>query len=593
MELKPKADYLFECSWEVCNKVGGIYTVIVSKARLMKKYYKNYFLVGPYFEEQARFDCEQMPPPQEFKEAFQALEKEGIKCHFGEWNIKGKPKLILIDFKGIIERKNEFKTKYWEDFKIDSLSSEWSFEEPLVWATAVGMMLEKIRPALGQQKVMAHFHEWLAGFSILYLKSKKIDIKTAFTTHATMLGRALAGNNRDFYSELKTLKPEEEAYRFNVQDKYLTEKACIFNADMATTVSEITGLEIEYLIGKKPDMLLLEGLDSMDFPTHEEAAIMHKDNKRRVYEFIKYFFFPYYHFDLENTLIFFTAARYEFRNKGFDIFIKSLGKLNEHLKKSGSRKTVLAFFFVPRETYGIKMELSENKVTFHQIKELVEENAEKIEETLMYDIIVSPDIEHSHGELFNKTSLGKIERLKYKFKRQTRPMLTTHNLPDEQNDAILKTCAENGLLNREEDRVKIVDYPIYLTGVDGLLDMGYYDIITASHLGVFPSYYEPWGYTPLETASLSVPALTTDLAGFGKFVLSKNIKDGVFVLKRFNRPEQEVIESFTKMMMDFCNLSKQQRVQQKINAKIVSQLADWREFVTLYIEAHNKAFEKQ
>jgi len=591
MEVKPKADYLFESSWEVCNKVGGIHTVIVSKAKLMKEAYKNYFLVGPYFENNARFAFEERKPPKEFKKAFNELKKEGIQCHFGEWQVKGNPFAILVDFKKFSKKKNDLKSKYWEDYKIDSLNSGWDFEEPMIWATAVGMLLEKLKSQI-KKPMVAHFHEWLAGISLLYLRSKKVDIKTVFTTHATMLGRAIAGNNRNLYDELKGMDPETEAVEIKVQDKFMTERACAHNAHVLTTVSEITALELEKLLGRKPDVLVMNGLDNSEFPTHEEAAIQHRKNKRAIYDFINYFFFPYYQFDLEQTLFFFIAGRYEYRNKGIDIFIKSLGRLNEQLKQAKSKKTVVAFFFIPRGVQRVKLELSESKLIHEQMKDVVEQNTENIEETIMNQILMSSNMEVENSKLFDKVLLTKIKKLKLKFKKSTAPLLSTHDFKEESSDLILKGFSENNLLNREKDKVKVIDYPIYLTGVDGLLDLSYFDTLNGCHFGIFPSYYEPWGYTPLESAALSIPSLTTDLSGFGRFILSKNIKSGLFVLKRFERPEGDILKEFTKILFDFSKLSKKGRVQQKIDAKKVAELADWKEFLNNYIKAHNLALER-
>ncbi len=591
MSIEPKADYLFECSWEVCNKVGGIYTVLISKSNILNKLYRNYFLIGPYFEDHARFDYVEKEPPTSFKRVFESLKKEGIKCYFGEWQIKGNPKVILIDFKGFIPKKNELKTKYWEDYKIDSLNSDWMFDEPMLWATTVGILLEKLRPLL-KGSMVAHFHEWMSGFALLYLKPKNLNIKTVFTTHATMLGRALAGSNRDFYNELDSLKPEEEAYNSNVQDKYLTEKACAFNTDVFTTVSQITALEVDKLLGKKPDVILFNGLDRSEFPTQEEVAVLHRKHKKSLYEFVKYFFFPYYSFDLKETLFFFIAGRYEYHNKGLDILTKAFGDLNRKLKKEKSNRTIVVFYFIPRDTLGIKPELSENKMTYEYLKDLIEDNVEDIEEHVLNEVLTTNKIRVTHTKLLREEVISKLKKLKYKLSRQGPALLSTHNIPNENGDLIIRGFVDNDLKNREDDRIKVVDYPVYLTGVDGLLNLSYYNTITAFHFGLFPSYYEPWGYTPLETASLGVPSLTTDLAGFGRFVLSNNIHSGVFVLRRFNKSEKEVVLQLRDIMYNFLQLSKQERSQQKLDARAVSKLTDWKDFIKNYIKAHNLALDQ-
>lgn len=592
MKEKPETDYLFEVAWEVCNKVGGIYTVLISKTRLMTDLYSNYFLIGPYIKEHAEDEFEKKTAPPEFKKAFESLKKKGITCYYGTWNVKGDPNTILIDFRGLTKDKDNLKRWYWDNFKIDSLFSTWDFEEPMLWSTAVGMLLRNLKETMNNKKVIAHFHEWMSGFALLYLKQNNVGIKTVFTTHATMLGRALAGSGRELYNELKNLDPEREAYNSKVQDKHLTEKACATNANVLTTVSEITAMEVEKLLGKKPDVLLLNGLDGDEFPTQEETAIMHRENKKKIKEFMRYFFFPYYSFDLEETYYFFIVGRYEYKNKGIDLFTKALAKLNERLKNMEEcKKTFVAFFFIPRDVQKIKIPLSENKITYDQIIKLIDEHRGEIEEDLLNNILTSKKIELSEKE-FNKKFLREIQKLKRKFMKHEEPMLVTHDLNNEEQDDILKGFIKHGLLNRKGDKVKVIFYPIYLTGVDGLLDLSYYDTITGCHLGVFPSYYEPWGYTPLETAALSVASLTTDFGGFGRFILSKGVKDGIFVLKRFNRPESEVLKDFVDILFRYSMFDRKARVEQKLAAKNASQLADWKILINNYIQAHNLALKK-
>src|SRR3989344_8712508 len=238
-----KPDILFEASWEVCNKVGGIYTVLMSKASLMiKNYQEGYFLVGPYFQDKARFEFEEEDIPEPFSEIFNELKSEGIVCHYGRWiRVKGKPKVILIDFQGFVSQKNKIKSDLWDGFKVDSLFSNWDFEEPVIWATAVGKLVEHHYNKTNAKTVL-HCHEWLAGASLLYLKQNKVKVATVFTTHATMLGRTLSGISYDLYGNLENINADEEARKHGVIDKHSTEKACALNSDVFTTVSKIKDL---------------------------------------------------------------------------------------------------------------------------------------------------------------------------------------------------------------------------------------------------------------------------------------------------------------------------------------------------------------
>lgn len=592
-ELRPKGDYLFECSWEVCNKVGGIYTVVKSKAAITNQRYKNYFLVGPYFEEKAKVEFQKKPAPKELSKAFSELKKANLTCYYGTWNIEGEPNVILIDFSGFVGNKNYIKETLWNDYNIDSLESGWDFDEPVIWSVAVGKLIEKLSVSYNNKKIVSHFHEWMAGAALLYLKKHGSKVATVFTTHATMLGRSIAGTGRPLYEILEKINPEEEAYKLKVQAKFLTERACAQNADIFTTVSEITAIEAEKILGRKPEVLVLNGLDIAKFPSVEEASIRHVTNRDKIREFITFYFFPYYTFEIKHTIIFFILGRYEFRNKGIDIFIKALANLNEKLKKENSKRTIVAFFWIPQETHGIKTEQLENKNYYRHIENFVKYNSEEILSNIVYDLVCNQTI--SQERILSKDFLNALKKDLMRFRRSGNPPICTHNLKDEGNDAIVRSLIESGLDNKEDDPVKAILYPVYLDGSDGLINLPYYDSMSGCHLGIFPSYYEPWGYTPLEAAALAVPSVTSDLAGFGRFIAKKvkdNMDDGIFNLKRFNVPEQDTVTRFTELLYDFSKRDKHQRSDNKVNAIELSKLADWKFFIRNYINAHNKAVDK-
>jgi|SaaInlV_120m_DNA_4_1040238.scaffolds.fasta_scaffold00492_16 glycogen synthase len=595
----PKANVLFEVSWEVCNKVGGIYTVVKSKADLINSAYEDYYLIGPYVENKAKETFNEETPSKELAKIFSELAGQGITCYFGEWLIKGKPKVILMDVSKATDQINSLKKRYWDNYQIDSLNAEWTFEEPMLWSTAAGMLIEKFAQQNENKNIVTHCHEWMAGFAALHLKSVNANVGTVFTTHATMLGRTLCGSGRQLYEELEHLDPKKEAYNYNIQDKYLTELACAQNADVFTTVSEITSMEAEKILGRKADVLLLNGLDIEKFPSFEELSIKHRIYREKIREFVAYHFFPYYSFDLSQTLLFFIVGRYEFKNKGIDIFIKALGKLNQMMRENNSKKTIIVFFWIPHEVHGAKLELSENKMNYLHLKDFVVDNQKHVQQQILNHIIGSEkhveSSEHlSTQAMFSDEFLLGARKLNLKFKKQGNPLLVTHNLSDEKNDEIIKALLAEGLDNKEDDKVKAIFYPVYLTGVDGLIDLPYYDCLQGCHFGLFPSYYEPWGYTPLESAALGVPSLTTDLGGYGRFLLSKKEgNDGVYVLNRFGVNENKVINDFSKSLFDYTLLREKERVEQKMLAKKVAGLADWSQFVKFYFEAHNKALEKR
>ncbi|NQU79707.1 glycogen/starch synthase [Candidatus Woesearchaeota archaeon] len=597
MENKDK--FVFEVSWEVCHKVGGIYTVVKSKAALLNSAYPNYFCIGPYFESNAETDFVEEDAPKEFKDVFDELSKKGVICRYGKWQIEGNPHAVLIDHSGIRGNIDAIKSSLWNDHGVDSLGQGGDFDEGIIWATAAGMFIESlVNKQPDKFNYVGHFHEWLAGGALLYLKSAGVKIGTVFTTHATMLGRTIAGSGRDLYAELETINPDEEAKNMGVQAKHLTEKACATKTDVFTTVSEITSIEAEHLLGRKADVLVLNGLDISKLPTYEEDAYKHRLNREKVHEFLRYYFLPYYYFDIENTLLLFLVGRYEFRNKGIDMTIKALAQLNNKLKDEKSDRTVICFLWVPREVKGVRNDISVNKTSYLTLKDFVEEHTPHIQTNIVRNIIREGlkdkmDIDAVNKDIFDSEFRHNIKRLELNFAKKGNPPLSTHNIPFEDKDSIINALKSNGLENKEDDRVKVIFYPIYLSGVDGLTDLSYYDAMNACHLGLFPSYYEPWGYTPLECGALGVPSLTSDLSGFGRFLLQKTDGDeGIYVIKRYQADPDAALKAFEDVLYKFAKFNEEQRVEQKIKAKELANLADWKQLVKNYFKAHNLAIKK-
>ena len=590
----PIAENFFEVSWEVCNKVGGIYTVVTSKADPISKLYKNYILIGPQIPKKAVGEFQESMPPHEFKSVFDSLRSQGIICHYGKWMIEGYPITILLDYNQFASRNNDIKKQMWDHYQIDSLgTSFFDFDEPNLWSYAAGMVIDALSKTM-QGRTVAQFHEWLSAAGLLYLKRANPSIATVFTTHATMLGRTLASNHVDLYNNLGRINPDEEARKFGIQAKHLTEKAAAQNADIFTTVSEVTGIEAEHFLARKPDIILPNGLNIAKFPTMEEIAIKHQLLKTKIKSFLLYYFFPYYRFDLESTYIYFIVGRYEYHDKGIDVFIKALGQLNQQLKNDVSNKTVVAFFWIPSNVRGIKTELLENRTNFMDIHETIEDAVPEIKNNLILSMATNRKIADSN--VFESDTLKDLKRKAMKLGKTGLPPLATHDLYDEKNDSILNGFKENGLANTEEDRVKVVYYPIYLTGADGLLDLNYYEAILGSQLGIFPSYYEPWGYTPLEAAALGVASVTTDLSGFGRYIL-RDTKDekypGIYVIKRLNRSDKEVVDDLSAIFHNYTKLTRDERIANKYEAKKISSTADWKHFVEFYTKAHNMALNKR
>ena len=593
--MEPRTEVLFEVSFEACNKVGGIYAVLESKAKRMVELYKdNYFLIGPYYPEKAVTEYLKQNPPKPFEKIFSELKDEGINCHFGKWLVQGKPNVILVEFDEILKNINKIKWELWRDYKIDSLETGFDFDEPVAFSIACGMVVDRLLPLFKEKRVIGQFHEWLSGAALLYLHKK---IPTVFTTHATTLGRTIAGWGEDLYSEVndslkKGIKIDSKRpYKYGVQAKHLMEKACAYNATIFSTVSEITAKEAEYILEKRPDMILPNGLDMERFPTMEEFAILHRKYLEKMKHFFNAYFNPYYETNMWDAMVFFTSGRYEFRNKGYDIFIEALGKLNDKMKKEGIKKNVFVLFYVPKDDIKEDIELIESIKLYDDMKEKVSDELPWIEEMIL-DSVIKGKLPKA-SSIFRKDFLQECKKKYSSFKKQGNPPFYAYII--DENDLIVSNFKLNNLLNKKEDKVKVILYPSYLSTTDRLLGLNYEQATQGSHLGVFPSYYEPWGYTPLECSANGVMSITSDLSGFGIFIKQhSNQKEpsGITVLERENKTHNEVVEKLFEILWAIVNMSRNERIPKKTQAKYLASLADWKILIKNYIKAHNMALEK-
>ncbi|MEM0359886.1 MAG: glycosyltransferase [Candidatus Diapherotrites archaeon] len=598
---------VFEVSWEVVNKVGGIHTVLSSKAPIMKKKFKDYFAVGPYFKRNAATDFENEKPSPEFQAVFDRLEKDhGIKCYSGHWLLTGRPKCVLVDVGDLKHRTNEIKREYWDFFRIDSLHSGTDFDEPLVWGKATGLLLEELinnvfSKEFKKEGCVVHCHEWLAGGALLHLKRSDPSIKTVFSTHATILGRSIAEAGQDLHREIKEglaagrTVDEKRCYQFNIQAKHQLERACAHNANVFTTVSEVTGLEAEYLLGKKPHAVLPNGLNLEKFYVMEELSNLHVQYRNQIRKFVMDYFTPYYDINIEETLFYFISGRYEFRNKGLDLFIDALGELNKRLKESNSTKTIIAFIWVPSENKGKNIELLRHMALYERLEDEIEEEVKKIKNRLYYNI--SKGQPPTSENLLDDEFLYNTKKMIFELKHEKSDLPPVCALETSEENSITRTLAKNRLANRECDKVKVIYYPAYLSTTDGLIGLNYYEAVIGCHLGVFPSYYEPWGYTPLETMALALPTVTSDLSGFGQY-LEKNVLGGkeeksVKVIKRMNTDYETAKKELADYMLEIYSMDKKQRVDAKISAKNISYLFDWSKLIEEYEKAYKILFEQQ
>ena len=582
-------DFVIEASWEVANKVGGIYTVVQGHAQLLNERYDEYLCVGPLFPHTASKDFFEEPAPEHIRQTLEHLRLVGINGVYGRWEVPGSPQAVLLDASHAQIDVDAVKGELYERFGVDSLHAGFDFDEPVLWAWAVGMFIEELRSAVGT-RLVAHLHEWMAGVAGLYVCARGVDVGTVFTTHATMLGRTISGATEiNLYQELSSLDPVVTARDLGVLDKHTTEVACATYCDVFTTVSDITALEAEQLLGVKPAVVTYNGISNENYPTMEEASVLHAQSRERIRDFLNYYFLSHYSFDLDETLIFFTSGRYEYKNKGLDVFTDALGRLNAWMQDVGYAKTVVVFYWVPGEAHGIKTQVLEERRVFRDLQSFVKGQQPQVVRRILRGSQNLSSL--SCEELFDVEAREELRRLVSALGRRGTPPVCTHNLPREDEDAIIRSFRANNLCNAESDRVKVVLQPVYLDGSDGLLDLPYEEAIAGTHLGVFPSYYEPWGYTPVEAAGYAVASVTTDLGGFGRFVQEEASGGGVFVLSRKDRSYEEVVEELFSVMQSYVELDKHGRMEQKLAAKRLTARTQWETFIKYYFQAHAEAYE--
>lgn len=544
--------YIFESSWEVCNKVGGIYTVLSTRAKtLQEKHTDKVFFIGPDFWEGKKNPLFKESKTLLAKWQKHALEYDGVSMRLGRWQIPGEPIAILVDFKPFFEQRNEIFGWAWENFQVNSLHAYGDYDESLMFSWAAGKVVESYYKFFGLTKednVVFQAHEWQTCLAALYVKKYVPEIATIFTTHATTIGRSIAGNNKPLYDYLPAYNGDQMAAELNVEAKHSVEKQAAWHVDCFTTVSEITGKECTELLDKPADEILMNGFENDFVPApatkFNEARKAARKTLLKVANTLMGTQLG------DDTIIISTGGRYEYQNKGINVYVDALNRLRWDNRLE---KNVLAFVMVPawmkEAREDLKMALSDKKHC------AVEAGA-----------IGDPRI--------------------------------THVLHEQDNDKVLGQMNWLDIHNRPEDKVKVIFVPCYLDGHDGIFNMHYYDLLIGNDLTVFPSYYEPWGYTPTESVAFHVPCITTDLAGFGLWANSlkggvSEIEDGVKTVHRSDYNFDEVSNTIRDTILHFSQMNQAQVNAARKNAEKVAGKALWKHFIKYYYKAYNKALAKR
>ncbi|MBQ2978519.1 MAG: glycogen/starch synthase [Bacteroidaceae bacterium] len=539
-QIRP--DYIFEVSWEVCNLVGGIYTVLSTKAKTLQKCHKDKVVfVGPdvWQEKPSPYFIEDNKVTKGWIEQVEL--PYGLKVRAGRWDIPGKPIVILVDFTPLYAHKNELYKLMWDLYGVDSMPAYGDYDEASAFAWASALVIENYYLYINgkDKKVIAHFNEWTTGMGLLYLKHFQPAIATLFTTHATSMGRSIAGNNKPLYDYLAGYNGDQMAYELNMVSKHSVEKRAALQADCFTTVSDITARECTQLLERKPDVVTPNGFERNFVPTQKEKPAKRETARRKLLDIVANLmgYQP-----SEDAFLIATSGRYEYRNKGIDMFVDAVGRMAQ---RRDLNREIIAFVLTPGWTDAPRPDL------LQRIAQGGEYN------TPLHDPFI------------------------------------THHLHNYDSDNIVNQIRWLGLNNHPDSRVKIVFIPSYLTGEDGLLNMPYYDVLIGMDATAFPSYYEPWGYTPLESVAFGIPTITTQLSGFGQWVIGHDASTlkatGVEVLRRYDDNFIGVSQQLCDTIVELSKMDIKEKTAIDRAASRIASEAEWKNFIVYYQQAFDIA----
>ncbi|GJM26357.1 MAG: glycosyl transferase [Phycisphaerae bacterium] len=586
---------LFEIAWEVCNQVGGIYTVLRSKAAVTTEDWGDrYCLIGPYVEEKAAVEFEELELGPTLGKTIETLRATGMKIHYGRWLVTGNPRVLLIDVGASAHKLDEFRHSFWTDCQINYPDGDTETNDCVSFGYLLAQFFEALSKQLNNRRpIIAQFHEWLAGAAIPIIKKRELPVATIFTTHATLLGRYLCASTQNFYERLPWINPDQEAGDRQIYHRYCIERAAAHGADVFTTVSDITAIEADHLLKRRPEKVLPNGLRVEKFAAIHEFQNLHREAKEKIHHFTQAHFFRSSPFDLDKTIYMFTSGRYEYHNKGIDVFIEGLSRLNNHLMHAGSDVTVVAFIVTAAPTHHLNIKVLQNHSMLAELKSCCEDVARSFQKRL-FDATARGELPPTE-DLLSNDEIVILKRLLHSRSQTELPPIVTHHMVDDAADPVLAHLRHRHLFNNKHDRVKVVFHPEFINRTNPLFSMDYPEFVRGCHLGVFPSYYEPWGYTPAECAVMGIPSVCTDLSGFGAFMQAKfsdHDENGIFVLKRRHCDSESSIDQLADIMIRFCALDRRQRVQLRNRVERLAQCLDWTELNPAYEEARALAMQR-
>ena len=587
--------YLIETAWEVCNQVGGIYTVIRSKAQaISEKWGNNYCVLGPYLSPEVYNEFEatdNLKGP--IGRVVERMRESGFEVYYGRWLVAGKPHAVLINPYSIFSQLDSIRYKLWDHHEIPTNTDDDMVNKVIAFGEITRIFFHELEKETKKEKknIIAHFHEWMAGTAIPEMRKENCSSRIIFTTHATILGRYLAMNKPPFYNNLPYYKWLDEAKHFNIETQAHVERAAAHGAHVFSTVSEVTSRECNKLIGREPDIILPNGLNIEKFATAHEFQVVHNEHKKKIHQVVMGHFFPSYSFDLDNTIYFFTSGRYEYSNKGFDMTLEALARLNWKMQKEQINKTVVMFIVTKRPYNNINPRVLQSQVLLDKIDETCEIIQKQIGDRLFLESTMNKD-----GKLPNLNEFIpeywklRLRRTLQSWKSSELPVVVTHDLQEPSKDEILNFLDHSRLVNNAHDRVKIIYHPDFISATSPINKLEYDQFVRGCHLGIFPSYYEPWGYTPLECMARGIPAITSDLSGFGDYIIKtipNSGESGIYVVERSHQTFEESSEQLSNFLLDFVRMTRGERIRQRYRVENLSGDFDWKNLSVFYDRAYN------
>lgn len=532
--------FISEVSWEVANKVGGIYTVLSSRAgeMMLRHGAEQVLFVGPHLrpmEEMVDFRVETFCITLPSHISLLGVE---LPITQGYWLTPGgEAQTILVDYTPLATVRDQLYYLMWQHYGIQSDLGYGDYDDSCLFAVAAAATLLAVTPQLASpdSQPIAIYNEWITGMGLLYHRLQQPNLRSLFITHATTVGRSICSNGKDLYRYFAGYHGDQMASELHVEAKHALEKAAAHTATIFATVSEVTALECTQLLERTPVVLPngFHALATSRFKTKARQRLI--DVASQLYGKT---------FDPKGTTLVATSGRYEYRNKGIDLIVASLDSLLQQQAKLSS--DLILYFFIPAWVAEPRADLA----------------------YLLSD---------SNPE-------GATTPLEYPY--------LTHWLHNLREDTLVGRLGELLRRGATAQRIYPIFVPTYLDGHDGILDLPYYDLLSALDLTLFPSYYEPWGYTPLESIAYGVPTVTTDLSGFGQAILelygepaTESLQHGVQVIPRRDHDDASVTQALATILEQAtAGLPKACYKQAR---KTASQ-ALWTNYYDYYIEAYRQ-----